>query len=63
MITFETDVQIERPLEGVFAYVSEPLNFHECSTICCLCRRGCRVSGRAGVDRAMSFLSQASRES
>jgi uncharacterized protein YndB with AHSA1/START domain len=27
MITFETDVHIERPLEEVFAYVSEPLNF------------------------------------
>jgi uncharacterized protein YndB with AHSA1/START domain len=27
MITFETDVQIARPLEEVFAYVSEPLNF------------------------------------
>jgi uncharacterized protein YndB with AHSA1/START domain len=27
MITFETDVQIERPLAEVFAYVSEPLNF------------------------------------
>jgi hypothetical protein len=27
MITFETDVRIERPLEEVFAYVSEPLNF------------------------------------
>jgi uncharacterized protein YndB with AHSA1/START domain len=27
VITFETDVQIERPLEEVFAYLSEPLNF------------------------------------
>jgi hypothetical protein len=27
VITFETDVRIARPLEGVFAYVSEPLNF------------------------------------
>ena len=27
MITFDTDVRIERPLEEVFAYVSEPLNF------------------------------------
>jgi uncharacterized protein YndB with AHSA1/START domain len=27
MITFETDVHIERPLDEVFAYVSEPLNF------------------------------------
>jgi ligand-binding SRPBCC domain-containing protein len=27
MITFETDIHIERPLEEVFAYVSEPLNF------------------------------------
>jgi hypothetical protein len=27
MIAFETDVHIERPLEEVFAYVSEPLNF------------------------------------
>lgn len=27
MITFETDVHIERPLEEVFVYVSEPLNF------------------------------------
>jgi uncharacterized protein YndB with AHSA1/START domain len=27
MITFESEVQIERPLEEVFAYVSEPLNF------------------------------------
>jgi uncharacterized protein YndB with AHSA1/START domain len=26
-MTFETDVRIERPLEEVFAYVSEPLNF------------------------------------
>lgn len=27
MITFETDVRIERPIEEVFAYVSDPLNF------------------------------------
>ena len=27
MITFETDIRIERPLEYVFAYVSQPLNF------------------------------------
>jgi uncharacterized membrane protein len=27
MITFETDIHIERPIEEVFAYVSEPLNF------------------------------------
>jgi ligand-binding SRPBCC domain-containing protein len=27
MITFETDVRIERPLEDVFAYISQPLNF------------------------------------
>jgi uncharacterized protein YndB with AHSA1/START domain len=27
MITFETDVQIERSLEEVYAYISEPLNF------------------------------------
>ena len=27
MITFETDVRIGRPLEEVFAYISEPLNF------------------------------------
>jgi hypothetical protein len=27
VITFETDIRIARPLEEVFAYVSEPLNF------------------------------------
>ena len=27
MITFETDIRIGRPLEEVFAYISEPLNF------------------------------------
>jgi uncharacterized protein YndB with AHSA1/START domain len=27
VIAFETDVRIARPLEEVFAYVSEPLNF------------------------------------
>ena len=27
MITFEADVRIDRPIEEVFAYVSEPLNF------------------------------------
>ena len=27
MITFETDVRIDRPIDEVFAYVSEPLNF------------------------------------
>jgi uncharacterized membrane protein len=27
VITFETDVRIERPIEEVFAYVSEPRNF------------------------------------
>jgi uncharacterized protein YndB with AHSA1/START domain len=27
VITLETDVRIARPLEEVFAYVSEPLNF------------------------------------
>jgi uncharacterized protein YndB with AHSA1/START domain len=27
VITFETDVRIERPIEEVYAYVSDPLNF------------------------------------
>jgi uncharacterized protein YndB with AHSA1/START domain len=27
MITFETDVRIERPIDEVYAYVSDPLNF------------------------------------
>lgn len=27
MITFETEVRIERPIEEVYAYVSDPLNF------------------------------------
>ena len=27
MITFETDVRIERPIEEVFLYLSDPLNF------------------------------------
>jgi uncharacterized protein YndB with AHSA1/START domain len=27
VITFETDVRIERPIEDVFAYVSDPANF------------------------------------
>ena len=27
MIAFETDVRINRPIEDVFAYVSDPLNF------------------------------------
>ena len=27
MIAFETDVRIDRPIEEVFAYVSDPLNF------------------------------------
>ena len=27
MITFETLVRIERPVEEVFAYLAEPLNF------------------------------------
>ena len=27
MITFETDVRINRPIDEVFAYVSDPLNF------------------------------------
>jgi uncharacterized protein YndB with AHSA1/START domain len=27
VITFETDVRIDRPIEDVFAYVSDPLNF------------------------------------
>jgi uncharacterized protein YndB with AHSA1/START domain len=27
VITFETDIRIARPLEEVFAYLSEPLNF------------------------------------
>jgi uncharacterized protein YndB with AHSA1/START domain len=27
VITFETDVHIERPIEEVFAYVSNPVNF------------------------------------
>ena len=27
MITFETDVRIDRPIEEVFSYVADPLNF------------------------------------
>jgi uncharacterized protein YndB with AHSA1/START domain len=27
MIAFETDVRIDRPIDNVFAYVSDPLNF------------------------------------
>ncbi len=27
MITFETEVHVERPIEEVFSYVAEPLNF------------------------------------
>ena len=27
MITFETDVRIERPIDEVYAYISDPLNF------------------------------------
>jgi Polyketide cyclase / dehydrase and lipid transport len=27
VITFETEVRIERPIEEVYAYVSDPLNF------------------------------------
>ena len=27
MITFETGVRIKRPIEEVFSYVSDPLNF------------------------------------
>jgi uncharacterized protein YndB with AHSA1/START domain len=27
MIAFETDVRIDRPIDSVFAYVSDPLNF------------------------------------
>lgn len=53
MITFETDTRIERPIEEVFAYVSDPLNFPRWNSAVQAVRK--TSSGKNGVASTYSM--------
>ena len=50
MTRFETSIRIGRPIEEVFAYVSDPLNFNGWNSAVLAVWKGARASERGGLD-------------